>query len=308
MKLRLIIALLFAFVSAAQAIAADPVEQVMIRAQRDLGYFAGDLVKASIDIDVAEGFELETPSLPRSGPINYWLDLRTIDVTRHAAGNGLQRYTLAITYQDFYDALDARQQEIPTFPVLFKSGTQTATANVPAWTIGVSPLREVAPPPKEDPKDYMRADAAVPSVKVDGLWEAAAAFAAAALLACLLLAYDKGVWPFQARPARAFGTVARRLRKLSAQTDTDERYIASLLLIHRGIDHSDGRRILSDDLGGFLARHPIFAPAGDGLGHFFVASRDAFFASNTARSRATMPYKALQRLAERLATAERTAP
>ncbi len=283
------------------------VNSITIRAPRDIGFFAGDLVEADIDLIVAAGAAIETASLPHPGAIDYWLDLRSIDVAKRAEGSNW-RYTLKLLYQNFYDALDARPQEIPAFSVAFRMGETTESADVQAWTIGVSPLREVAPPVKEDPKDYMRADEAAPLVKVAPLWRAAALAAFAAALALAILAYDRVWWPFRAPKTRPFADAVRRLRKLRERRGVEDGYIDALLILHRGVDHTDGRRVLADDAAAFLRRHPIFAPMGDSLTRFFAASREAFFRSEPDRSRIDLPFDAVETLARKLAAAERTRP
>lgn len=282
------------------------VKSITIRAPRDIGFFAGDLVEAEVDLIVAAGAVMEPASLPHPGPIDYWLDLRSIDVEKRAEGSNW-RYTLKLLYQNFYDALDARPQEIPAFSVAFTKGGTTESADVQAWTIGVSPLREVAPPVKEDPKDYMRADEAAPLIKVAPLWRAAAVVAFAAALALAVLAYDRVWWPFRAPKARPFGDAARRLRRLRRRS-AEEGYVEALLILHRGIDQTDGRRVLADDAAAFLQRHPVFAPMGDSLARFFAASREAFFSNAPERSRSELPFDAVETFARKMAAAERTRP
>ena len=283
------------------------VKSITIRAPRDIGFFAGDRVEADIDLVVVAGAKIETASLPHPGAVDYWLDLRSIDVARRAEGANW-RYTLKLLYQNFYDALDARPQEIPGFSVAFIKDGTTESADVQAWTIGVSPLREVAPPVKEDPKDYMRADEAAPLIEISSLWRGTGAVAFAAALALAVLAYDRVWWPFRAPKTRPFGDAVGRLRKLRERLGVEDGYLEALLILHRSIDQTDGRRVLADDAPAFLRRHPIFAPMGDGLARFFAASREAFFRSAPDRSRCELPFDAVETLARKLAAAERTRP
>jgi mxaA protein len=283
------------------------VKSITILAPRDVGFFAGDLVDADVELVVAPGAVMDLASLPHPGPIDYWLDLRSIDVEKSTEGPNW-RYRLKLLYQNFYDALDARRQEIPAFSVAFTRGGTTESAQVQAWTIGVSPLREVAPPVKEDPKDYMRADQAAPLIKVVPLWRAAALAAFAAALGLTALAYDRVWWPFRASKARPFGDAARRLRRLREKRGADEGYLEALRILHRGIDQTDGRSVLADDAAAFLRRHPVFAPMGDSLARFFAASREAFFRSAPERSRSDLPFDALETFARKMAAAERTRP
>lgn len=285
----------------------DLVKSVVIRSPRDIGYFAGDLVNVEVVLVLVRGSEIELASLPHPGPITYWLDLRTIDVDEHSEGEN-RLITLRMTYQNFYDALDARPMEIPTFAIRVKAGGNSVTADVPAWTIGVSPLREVAPPIKDNPKDYMRADRTVAYKDTGRLGLEIAVSAVGTILALIYLAFDRAWWPFHARPARVFAGAVHRLRKLRPKGDTEAGYLEALFILHRGIDQTDRRRVMADDLPSFLARHSIFRPLEDRLKDFFSASRQAFFASNTARSRQEFPFDAIEAFARKMAEAERARP
>lgn len=297
---------LLGLATAAQA----QVRSVEVRTPRPFGYFLGDLVRAQVEIVVEPGFVLQTPSLPQSGALAYWLDLRDVTVSRSETGDG-RRVRLDLTYQNFYAALDARALEIPGFTVTFVNesdhGATTAKAEVPAWSFNISPLREVQPPAQDDPRNYMRPDGQVGAGDPRPLLMGAAGSAALALLAFAGLARDRTWWPFRARASRPFGIATRRVRTLARRDDAETAYGEALTALHRAIDTAAGRRILADDLGAFLARHPAYLREATALGQFFEASRQSFFGPGPAAGRETMPLREVARLARRLAEAERAA-
>ena len=303
-RLALILALLLSGPAGAQ------VRSVEVRTPRPFGYFLGDLVHADIDLVVEPGFRLQTASLPRPGALTYWLDLRDLDATASVYGDA-QRVRLGLTYQTFYAALDARALEIPGFAVTFASasahGATTATAQVPAWSFTISPLREVVPPARENPADYMRPDGRVAAIDAQPLWWRAGGFGALALLACAGLARDRAWGPFRARRGRPFAAALARLRRLARTPDAEAAYGDALRALHRGLDATDGRRVLADDLPGFLARHPAYRPEADALARLLATSRLAFFGPGPAAARAALPWPHLETLARRLAAAERAA-
>lgn len=286
------------------------VRSVEVRTPRPFGYFLGDLVRGQIDIVVDEGFTLQAASLPQPGALTYWLDLRGVTVEDTKDGDA-RRVRLNLTYQTFYAALDTRPLEIPGFALTFVSeadrGATTATAQVPAWSFTVSPLREVQPPAQADPADYMRPDGRAPLLDPQPMLTAAAWFAGLAALALGLLARDRAWWPFRARRARAFAAVRRSLRALAGRPDKDAAYGEALLGLHRGIDETAGRRVLADDLPDFLARHAAYRGQGADLEKFFSASRLAFFGRELSAARETLPLAELEKTARRLAASERGA-
>jgi mxaA protein len=299
-RLCLLLALLAATPAAAQ------VHAIEVRTPRPFGYFLGDLVQATVEIEAEDGFVLQSASLPKPGPLTYWLDLRAVET--ETAGT---RQRLRLTYQTFYAALDARSLEVPGFPVTLVRddgrGATSAPVQVPAWSFGVSPLREVQPPRRDDPADYLRPDGFAPRLDLAPTRNAALGLAALALASLLWLALDRAWWPFRERRARAFALTQRRLAALARGHEGEAAYRDGLLALHRGIDQTDGRRVLADDLPGFLARHPAFRPHGPELARFFAASRLAFFGGGVAAARAQWPLARAAATARGLAAAEREA-
>ncbi|MDR7036613.1 mxaA protein [Methylobacterium sp. BE186] len=295
---------LIACLAAAPAIA--QVRSVEVRTPRPFGHFLGDLVPGTVEIEAEPGFALQAASLPSPGPVTYWLDLRAVE--QETAGT---RHRLRLTYQTFYAALDARSLEVPGFALVLASerphGATTARVEVPGWSLGVSPLREVQPPRRADPADDLRPDGRGPRLRPEPMRDASLALASLALAALGLLARDRAWWPFRARPARAFARPARRLAALARGPQTDETYREGLTALHRGLDAAAGQRLLADDLPAFLARHEAFRGQEEGLDRFFAASRLAFFGGATEAARARLPLAEVSATARRLAAAERAA-
>ncbi|MEA1834408.1 nonribosomal peptide synthetase MxaA [Methylobacterium durans] len=286
--------------------AAAQIRSLEVRTPRPFGHFLGDLVQVTVEIEAEPGFALQSASLPTPGPVTYWLDLRAVEP--ETVGT---RHRLRLTYQNFYAAIDARSLEVPGFPLVLASdgphGATTASAQVPGWNLGVSPLREVQPPRRADPAEYLRPDGRGPRLRPEPMRDASLALAVLAVAALGLLARDRAWWPFHARPARAFARPARRLAALARGPQTDEAYREGLMALHRGLDAAAGQRLLADDLPTFLARHAAYRGQGEGLGRFFAASRLAFFGGAAEAARTRLPLAEVSATARRLAEAERAA-
>ena len=54
---------------------------------RPFGYFLGDVIEREIFLRVGPGDTLDTASLPRPGPLNYWLELSRTDLSESAQGD-----------------------------------------------------------------------------------------------------------------------------------------------------------------------------------------------------------------------------
>ncbi len=303
-------ALLVILLVGASVPAQAQVRALEIRTPRPFGYFLGDLVRAQVDLVVEPGFTVQIPSLPQPGALTYWLDLRDIAVTQAASGDA-RRIRLDLTYQTFYAALDARALEIPGFTITLVDetdrGATTARAEVPPWSFNISPLREVQPPAREDPRSYLRPDGQVSPRDPRPLLVGAAGSAFLALLALAGLARDRTWWPFGARRSRPFGVAARRIRALARRPDAASAYGEALTALHRAMDSTAGRRVLADDLDAVLARRPAFRREADALARFFAASRQTFFGPGPEAGQRTVSLREVASLAGRLARAERAA-
>ena len=302
MRLPALVLLVLFFVTLHQGAATAQIRDVEVRVPRPFGYFLGDLVHAQIDIATDPGFSLQAASLPQPGPVTYWLDLRTIDVEETSG-----RIRLRLTYQTFYAALDTRQVAVPGFSVVLESqtagGTTSAKAEVPSWSLGMSSLREVQPPQHDDPAEYLRPDGRGGRLDPAPLWQASLLCLVLAVLSLAALAYDRA-W-FGHRRKRPFTRAARVLHRLGR--DGDGRYREALRLIHRGLDETDERRVLADDLPAFLARHPAFQGEGAALARFFAASRQTFFGRDPITAQVAWPWAEVEASLRRLAAVERTA-
>lgn len=295
------------FLALAEAAAAKP-PSVRIFAERSFGYFVGDLVDARVEIVADSSLRLQTASLPRPGALRYWLDLRETRVESHPAGEGETRWSIALSYQLFYVALDVRELEIPAFSLRFtREGANdvVATSDAPAWKIGVSPLREVLPQRRENPIDYMQPDSVAARVDAGPPRARAGGLLAAALALLTLVARDRGWPPFHARRARVFAAAARRIAAL-ARRDDRAAWREGAQALHRALDATAGRRIFADDLDAFLSRHGEFGAQREALQRFFSASRAAFF-DVAGREKEEFAWPRLVALAKALARHERSA-
>ncbi|MFY9292654.1 MAG: nonribosomal peptide synthetase MxaA [Methylorubrum rhodinum] len=300
----LLVALLLATPALAQ------VRGVELRVPRAFGYFLGDLVQVQADIRVDPGFTVQRPSLPKPGPVTYWLDLRAVTVEERREGDATL-IRLRLTYQDFYAALDSRTLDVPGFAVTIQSdgkeGLTTAIAQVPAWKIGVSPLREVQPERRDDPAEYLLPDGRAPRLDPQPATATALTLLALAALALVPLARDRAWGPFAPRRGRPFALGLKALRRAKRKARGDDLTREAFLVLHRALDATAGRRVLADDLPLFLAGHPAFRGQEEGLRKFFAASRQAFFGRETEAAARDFPLSDVEALLGRLAAAERSA-
>jgi len=277
---------------------------VRIRSARPFGYFVGDLIHAHIDVSAPAEAVLSRASLPKPGPLTGSLDLRDVKLSE-SAENGARVWRLGLTYQNFYVALDAREIEIPGFDLAISTAAGAQTVKVPAWSVGVSPLREIAPQKQEEATDYLRPDGSAVFVDEATPRNLAIGAAAVALLVFALVARDRAWRPFQRRKVRVFSALAnefsaRRVKSVDGDSDLG----AAIQSVHRALDAANGATLLSEDLPDFLRRRPEFGLLRVDFERFFAASKQRFFGGE--RSAGDFPAEQLVQFVSALARQERS--
>lgn len=282
------------------ALAANIVD---VRVPRAFGYFIGDLFAHEVTIRLEPGLSLDRASLPRPGPLTYWLDLVLVDVEETGMIAEGKSYKLHLRYQTFYAPLEPKPLTTPAFALSATSPNETINLEIPAWPFLMSPLREIIPARAGASMDLQPDSAPRPH---DLAVERCLTFVSLALAAGALLglAWRRG-WGFFRQRRRPFGSAARKIIRYSAEPADAEAYLSALLALHRAFDAAAGRRLLADDLAIFLDLRPGFRAAATEIARFFAASRQAFFGAGAQSARSLLPIGDLGALARRLARLER---
>lgn len=286
--------------------AAAEVRSVHVIEPRSFGYFLGDTLTRTVEIDTGPDDKIVPASLPRTGPSNYWLEVRSVETSSARRGDGL-RHTLEITYQSFYAAVDPRKVVIPETEISLRGPGGNETVTIPSFTTIMSPIREIFPEKSgETSETFLRPDAPPALRHSGGLRTTALATLALSLLFLLLLARDLAWWPFHHRAARPFSRAVRDISRALAKGGA-ESYRLALLALHRAFDAAAGHRLMAADLDTFLAAHPEHGESRPLLERFFSASRSVFFGDAPSEGKSHLPPADLQALATALARQERAA-
>lgn len=233
---------------------------------RDTGYVLGDLLHQRIDIEVPAGATLAADSLPRSGRVNNWLELREVQVEHRAGG-----YTLRLTYQMFGVVESALQLAIPPFQLRF---SDQATVNVAPQPFYQSPVLPASLGEADrEPRPSLK-----PEPIATSMWQT---IAAASLVASLLLAfylawiYDRLPWlPRKPGPLAA---LLRSLRRRRVAHGDATAYRELLRQLHAALNHSAGQTLYLDNLPLLFTRAPYLQPLRGELEDLFQHSRRVFY-------------------------------
>lgn len=273
---------------------------------RAFGYFLGDTLERTVEIETGPDDEIVPASFPRTGPSNYWLELRAIEQKSEERGDG-RLHTLKLTYQTFYAPIDPRKQTVPQIELTIRGPKGSETTIVPGFTFLMSPLREIFPEKSgETAETFLRPDVKPEMRRSGGLRSGVLALAGLSALLLVLVARDLAWWPFHKRPVRPFSRAVREVGRALAVGGTNG-YKAALLALHRAFDTAAGQRLLAADLDGFLTSHPEHGETRPLVERFFAASRAAFFGDAPRQAETGMPPAELKELASALARQERGA-
>lgn len=268
---------------------------------RPFGYFLGDTLTRTIEIDRRDGETIVAASLPPTGPAAYWLEIRQVDSSSSAT-----RHVITITYQIFYAAIDPRKLDIPGHTIALQVGDAQRTVGIPPMGITVAPLREIFPD-KERAREanLLRPDALPRVTPVNGVRAAAIGSAALALAGLLLLAHHNAWGPFRRAASRPFTRALQEIDRLHHQASEPQAYAPALTVLHRAFDERAGRRVFADDVERFLQDFCEHREARDAIVDFFQSSREVFFAGDVESGVAVLPPDRLRTLAGDLARQER---
>jgi len=281
---------------------------VRVSEPRAFGYFIGDVLVREVEIAVPAGQRIDPASIPRPGPLNYWLELKSASLDE-TVRQGQPHYRMRLEYQTFYAPLEPRKLQIPAIQLRIINGQEeSGQAVVPAFEFLSSPLREIIPETTSDDRaGLLRPDAPVLRTSTFTERVGMAVGGLAFLAGIVLLAHHLAIWPFHRRRTRPFAVAMRAVRREAAKEPGGGDYARALIALHRAFDEAARKRILAGDLDRFLSERPEFEPLRPEIESFFAQSRRAFFADDMMGARAELPLSELARLAIVLSERERAA-
>lgn len=264
---------------------------------RDFGYTVGSLVEHRIVIELPPNASVDPKLLPSPGPVNDWLDLRTLRWRMP----GDRRLHIDLGYLILKGAKEPEPVAIPPLTLGIRQGDAVTELQTPEWPFTLMP---VIPPGIPDEKLEIRGMAALPaSAGFPEVWMLSTSLLAAA--ACgFLIALRRGLFPALASPP-PFTAAERELGKPDFSRSPAERYAAALKRLHRAIDTTAGETVFAAALPPFLDRHQAFRPLRAEFEQFFLASERHFFAGAEIGADAEERRKALVEFCRSCARAER---
>lgn len=271
------------------------------------GVFTGDVLTHRYEIRVPSYMQLSPSSLPAKGPLEYWLELRSVRHELLESSQQVRRYQLILEFQTFYAPLDVRQLQTPSFVVSFNldNSEDIQPLTIPSWSFTMSPLKQIAQQGVatfDARTEFMKPDMPPDFIDIT-LWQTTArvAFLTALILLIAWLLMQSKLFSFTTSPFNQARRQLKRLKKQQQQIkDPDTQ---ALQLVHLAFNRYAKAPVFAHQLTLFLEKFPEFTDNQKQIENFFVLSSQTLFAKPTQ----PVSIDALIKLCKQLSRAERLA-
>lgn len=232
------------------------------------GFGVGSLIREQIDIHVMAPWQLDFNRLPGPGPVNDWLEIRSLRHATDSDSDG-QWYRIEIEYQIFPVLKRPQSLEIPSLTLDFTApdSSQHQHYRLPPWEFTATP--------------FIMATAADTTHAIRPLWQPdttpltpyrlrLGAITGGLLSLVLILGWQRRWYPWQrAAFSRALPTIRRASR--------NRQPLVAYRAFHQAINETAGHAVFGESLGRFIAHHPPFISVRKELQTFFAHSQQLFF-------------------------------
>lgn len=260
-----------------------PVKVIM----RDNGYTLGDIIAMRAEFNLAKGLVFDPNSVPLKGPVNNWLDLRSVMMDESKNSDDSIHIRIDFAWQIFGTVEHAQTLKIPAIQLQTTPPNDSAKANdnnrpiaitIPAQVFHLSPVlppsiiekehRPYAPPLRFDTRTPLTIGLLCLGLSLlcGALW--------------LWLMDEISWWPRNPGPIMQ---LSRQLSKAGvAQQSTFS--VADLRSIHKALASSAGQSLYPNTLDNLFERAPYLSAEKLAITQFFNDSWQSFFASGSTSS------------------------
>lgn len=272
----LVVLLLLATASLARGAGSEA--RLEVTEPRAYGHTLGDVLVRQVVLELDDPWRLAEDALPKTGRVGAWLEQRPPELKSRARG-GRMRYEITLAYQVVNAPREIATLALPEV-TLALAGPRPAFESVPDFPFTLAPLTPEHILARA-PLDEMQPEVQPPRIFTAGIETRLAAYAAAAGVILLFLAWRLWGIPFLAAGRGPFALARRDLRRLARSADESVNREA-IRRVHRAFDQTAGRALFAAEVPAFLREHPRFAPLATEIERFFELSRREFFAGSAA--------------------------
>ncbi len=246
---------------------------------RQFGWVTGDAIELQYLVTLPPSYEVVTSELPKTGQLNYWLDLATINVEHLSSTDESESYIVSFHYQTFYAPLDVRALTIPALSIVVSNGPEHQEVLIPEWHFMMSPLKSTVPIDSRTSQgqtflmmpDHEQSIRATSSLMIQVSIYTVIVFSLLALwLYCNGLIFNKTTSPFLA--------AYRFIKRCAAKKEhTRNDFQQALQCTHHAFDSVAGYTVFLHKIDAFVNRFPEYKAHSKKIREFYIYSNNAFY-------------------------------
>lgn len=251
------------------------VRSVDIKSPRDFGYVIGDVLTQRVSIVLDSPWTLDQRSVPKSDELNIWVHREVSPVRVRPVRDG-KHFELDLKYQIFNVSDKPQRIVIPVHGLAVRNGQEMVRIFIPEKILTVSPVTRDG---SNQSINYIKIQPPVLPLPMDEVQPFRMMWLSLLLVVAsvLMLLY---IWiglPLLQRANGPFAKALRQLRAMPVSLSNESSYRLALRVVHKAMNATAGKSLVTADLPGFLAEFKGFKARSDILQDIYEASDQQFF-------------------------------
>lgn len=270
-----LIPLAFLFVAALAFGQEAPYRVRTVEPEKSYGYFVGDTIARTIEVDVKEPYTLSAGSIPVLGTRENGIELRGVEVSQQRKDDWTY-YKLEFTYQIFVRGERVMVAQLPLPRLSVTAGKKQLAVEVPAWKFEIAPL---AP---RSGNDIGKVERALRKPLQVESWPwglglmASFSVMVMAMIGLIYINVDRAWFPGMGGP------FARGYRQLSSLAEQPASLANAAAAIHQAFRQTYGESLFLHNLDNFLDSHPSFRAIRAEIEQFFTSANYLLYGETSA--------------------------
>lgn len=268
--MKLLAAFILLLLSAVASAASVPYKMQVQNPKRDIGYFVGDIIQRSVELEVKSPYKLAAGSLPIKGLMRKGIELREISLTEKQSSDVI-RYRLRLTYQVFAHNDYAKKIELPKEALKLANVGKPITAVIPAWSFRLSPIAAHGEVYIEEDMSPYHGPMLVEFGYLKPLLAGSLGLVLASLFGLIYINGDAAWFPGMGGP---FAASYRKIIGLPDNPGSEREAVTS---IHHAFTQTFGENLFEQGLEEFIKKHPAFLRIRPEIELFFQISNTILY-------------------------------
>ncbi len=237
------------------------------------GVFVGDILNYEINFTTRDLFVLDEGSLPQKGALNYWLELKELDIEKEKNGE-TSIYRISLYYQTFYVPLVVTEKTIPEINLQLGNSVNHAKLVIPSQHFHMSPLKPVVQRGVAEGSSQAMVPMSDHSLGLRGTRHIVlklSLLGLSVIFIIMLYAFSRG-WLFSINK-----TPFLKAKKKIVKLKQDEEVRQAFRALHHAFNETYGKTVFISSLDDFFIKNKEFLSCKKQIEQFFKSSSSIFY-------------------------------